>query len=73
MVKCFQVELLYSIMKNILEHKGGFLGVPSASVIKPFFKDEDFVNKINEMITQPLEIKLLKPLILDRKKLMDSY
>lgn len=68
-----QVELLYSIMKNILEHKGGFLGVPSASVIKPFYKDENFVNKINEMVTQPLEIKLLKPLILDRKKLMDSY
>lgn len=68
-----QVELLYSIMKNILEHKGGFSGVPSASVIKPFYNDEDFVNKINEMITKPLDIKLLKPLILDRKKLMDSY
>ncbi len=67
-----QLELLYSIMKNILENKGGFVGVPVVSEIKPFFNDTKFVDLINSMVVKPLEIVRLKPLELDRRRLMNS-
>jgi hypothetical protein len=57
-----QLELLYSIAKNILEHKNSFRGVPSHSEIKPFYNDTKFVDDINKLVTQPLEIIKLKPL-----------
>lgn len=65
-----QVELLYSLAKNILENKGHFKGIPERSNIKPFFNDQEFVNCVNALVTQPLEIIKLKPLHLDRAKLM---
>lgn len=67
-----QLELLYSIMKNILENKGSFVGVPVVSEIKPFFNDTKFVDLINSMVVKPLEIVRLKPLELDRRRLMNS-
>lgn len=57
-----QVELLYSIAKNILESKGNFNELPICSKIKPFYKDDEFVEFINSMITKPLEIIKLQPL-----------
>ena len=57
-----QLELLYSIAKNILEDKGTFSGLPTVSRIKPFFKDDEFVTHINAMTTKPLQIVKLKPL-----------
>ena len=65
-----QLELLYSIMKNILEARGNFRYVPPSSVIKPFFNDHDFVYRINELVSKPLKVVTLKPLHLDREKLM---
>ena len=65
-----QVELLYSIAKNILESKGNFSGVPMNSNIKPFYNDPQFVELINSMTTKPLEIIKLKPLQFDRLKMM---
>lgn len=65
-----QVELLYSIAKNILEHKNSFNGIPTFSKIKPFYKDEEFVTQIKSLVTKPFEIVKLKPLILDRNKMM---
>jgi hypothetical protein len=67
-----QVELLYSIMKNILEKNNSFKGVPMNSTIKPFYNDALFVDYINSLVTKPLEIVKLKPLHLDRMKLMKS-
>lgn len=57
-----QTELLYSIAKNILEHKNSFDGVPIFSKIKPFYKDKDFVKSIESLVTQPLDIVMLQPL-----------
>jgi hypothetical protein len=57
-----QVEMLYSIAKNILEHKNSFAGVPVCSKIKPFYNDVDFVKHIESLVTQPLEIIKLQPL-----------
>jgi len=67
-----QLELLYSIMKNILEARGNFRYIPPSSIIKPFFNDHDFVNRINELVSKPLQVVVLKPLHLDRQKLMAS-
>ena len=64
------LELLYSIMKNILEKNNSFTGVPMKSTIKPFYNDHLFVDFINSLVTKPLEIVKLKPLHLDRMKLM---
>jgi hypothetical protein len=67
-----QLELLYSIAKNILENKNSFEGVPPVSMIKPFYKDADFVKQIESLVTKPLEIVKLKPLNLDRNKMMKN-
>jgi len=66
------LELLYSIMKNILEDKGNFIGLPAVSSIKPFYNDALFVDYINDLTTKPLEIVRLKPLHLDRIKMMKT-
>lgn len=65
-----QLELLYYIMKNILEYRGSFTLIPPSSMVKPFYNDEPFVNRINLMVLKPLEIGTLQPLHLDRQKLM---
>ena len=57
-----QVELLYSIAKNILENKNSFDGVPMCSRVKPFYKDKEFIKHIESLVTQPLEIVKLQPL-----------
>lgn len=57
-----QVEMLYSIAKNILENHGSFSGLPIASKIKPFFHDGDFVETIHSKVTKPFELIKLKPL-----------
>lgn len=57
-----QVEMLYSLAKNILENKGNFIGVPDRSKIKPFFNDPDFVTELTSLVSQPLQIIKLKPL-----------
>lgn len=67
-----QVELLYSIAKNILENKGSFKGLPSCSRIKPFYNDSEFVDYINGLVTKPLEIVKLTPLGIDKVKLLNS-
>lgn len=67
-----QLELLYSIAKNILENKNSFDGVPPISMIKPFYKDDNFVKHIESLVTKPLEIIKLKPLSLDRAKMMKN-
>ena len=67
-----QVELLYSIAKNILESKGSFEGIPERSNIKPFFNDQEFVNCVGSLVTKPLEIIRLKHLRFDREKLMNK-
>lgn len=67
-----QLELLYSIAKNILENKNSFEGVPPVSMIKPFYKDTDFVKQIESLVTKPLEIIKLKPLNLDRNKMIKN-
>jgi len=67
-----QLEILYSIAKNIIEHNNSFEGVPTNSIIKPFYKDAEFVKKINSLVTQPLEIIKLKPIILDRQKTFNN-
>ena len=67
-----QLELLYSIAKNILENKNSFDGVPTISMIKPFYKDADFVKHIESLVTKPLEIVKLKPLNLYRNKMMKN-
>lgn len=56
------VEMLYSIAKNILEAKGDFKGVPSHSIIKPYYKDVDFMRDVMKLTTEPLEVVKLKPL-----------
>jgi hypothetical protein len=66
-----QIEILYSVAKNILEHKNSFHGVPTHSKIKPFYKDEEFVKEIMSLVTQPFEIVKLKPLYLDRAKMIN--
>lgn len=68
-----QLELLYSIMKNILEARGNFRDIPPVSAIKPFYNDEEFMHKVNMMVIKPLKINLLQPLHLDRKKLMANF
>lgn len=55
-----QIELLYSIAKNILEHQGNFKCLQSVSAIKPFFKDQLFVDHINSKVVKPLQIIKLK-------------
>ena len=46
-----QVELLYSIAKNILENKGTFEGLPNCSRVKPFYNDREFVDCVNFLVT----------------------
>lgn len=65
-----QVELLYSIAKNILEKQGNFKGMPMCSDIKPFYNDEEFSKYIHSKVSKPLEIVQLKPLSEYRDKLM---
>lgn len=65
-----QVELLYSIAKNILEHRGSFTGVPERSDIKPFFNDPAFLEKIYSLVTMPLEIVKLEPLNVTHRKIL---
>jgi len=67
-----QLELLYSIAKNILESKGSFIGVPDRSNIKPFYNDPEFVEFINSLTTKPLEIVKLKPLYESKIKLLSK-
>ncbi len=67
-----QVELLYSIAKNIIEHKGSFEGVPGNSDIKPFFNDPAFLEKIYSLVTMPLEMVKLNPLHIDRIKMLTT-
>lgn len=57
-----QVEMLYSIAKNILEHKNNFEGIPVCSKVKPFYNDPEFVKHIESLVTKPLEIIKLEPL-----------
>lgn len=66
------VEMLYSIAKNILENKGDFIGIPSRSNIKPFFNDVSFVGAINSLVIKPLQIVKLNPLWKDRYKLINN-
>lgn len=65
-----QLELLYSIAKNILEHKGNFEGVPGKSNIKPFYKDFEFVDKILSLTTGKLDVIKLKSLHECRVKML---
>lgn len=65
-----QVELLYSIAKNILENTGSFKGLPGSSKIKPFYKDPDFLIKITGLTTEPLETIKLPPLHEIRRKML---
>ena len=65
-----QLELLYSICKNILESKGNFDNIPIRSDIKPFYKDAKFVEEINSLTTKPLEIVKLEPLYESKNKLL---
>lgn len=67
-----QVELLYSIAKNILEHKGTFDGLPNCSRIKPFYNDTEFVDYVNSLVTKPIELVKLMPLHLDKQKLLKN-
>ena len=67
-----QLELLYSIAKNILEFKGSFTGVPDRSNIKPFYNDKEFVEFINSLTTKPLEIVKLQPLYESKNKLLNK-
>ena len=67
-----QLELLYSIAKNILENKDDFSGIPGSSHIKPFYKDNEFVTDIFNLITEPMEIVKLKPLHLCRLKMIQN-
>lgn len=64
-----QIELLYSIAKNILENQDNFKGIPSNSKIKPFYRDEEFFNTIQSLVTGPLEIIKLETLSLYRLKM----
>ncbi len=68
-----QLELLYSICKNILESKGNFSNIPIRSEIKPFYKDAQFVEAINSLTTKPLEIVKLEPLYESKNKLFKNF
>jgi len=68
-----QLELLYSICKNILESKGNFSNIPIRSEIKPFYKDAEFVEVINSLTTKPLEIVKLEPLYESKNKLFKNF
>lgn len=65
-----QVELLYSIAKNILEQKGNFEGLPLVSEIKPFYNDKKFLALVMDQIKQPLELINLEPLHLNKQDLL---
>lgn len=66
------VEMLYSIAKNILENQGSFLDLPTASKIKPFFNDKDFVELINSKVTKPLEPVRLQHLQIYKLKMLNN-
>jgi len=66
-----QVEMLYSIAKNVLEHKNGFEGIPPCSKIKPFFNDKEFVKEIESLVIKPLEIVKIQPLNSYGKEMRD--
>ena len=63
-----QVELLYSIAKNVLEHRKSFDGVPICSKVKPFYNDQEFFKHIESLVVQPLEIIKLESLGFYRNK-----
>ncbi len=67
-----QVEMLYSIMKNILISRNDFSGIPSNSKIKPFYNDLEFCRITDKLITGQLESIKLKPLHEYRQRQMDE-
>lgn len=67
-----QVELLYSIAKNIIEHQGDFTNMLMSSEIKPFYNDTEFTSHITSLTKAPLEIIKLQPLSVYKKKLMNN-
>lgn len=67
-----QVELLYSIAKSILESQGNFNGMPPFSKIKPFFKDEEFIDKVYSLLKKQLEPIILEPLSTYREQMFKN-
>lgn len=65
------VEFLYSVIKNILENKGNFEGVPTHSNIKPYYKDLEFVDAVVKLTVGDLEIIKLKSLLPCRMKALN--
>lgn len=55
------VEWLYAVMKNILEGHNSFEGLPLASRVKPYMKDEEFVKKIVGRIKGSLILERIPP------------
>lgn len=67
-----QIELLYAILKNILESGYDLRKLPPVSKIKPFYNDAEFLKLIESLVVNPLSVESLKPVHLDRIKLMNS-
>lgn len=66
------IELLYSILKNILESDTDVRRLPTSSKIKPFYNDVEFTSLINSLVTKPLNVIKLKSVKLDRIKLIST-
>lgn len=66
------ITLLYSILKNILESGFDMKKLPGSSAIKPFYNDVAFTSFVNSLVVKPLDVIQLKPVQLDRIKLINS-